>query len=244
MVVVAVTVIGITCLYENEQYQAWLPGYYFRAIERVGGVPVLLPPLDSEPAVARLVELVDGLILAGGGDIDPVYFGEEPLPVTGVIVPDRDRFEIALVQRALAAGRPVLGICRGMQLLNIAAGGNIYQDVSMAGARIKHFQEAPRWHPTHEVQVRSGTLLARIVGDGGLRVNSFHHQAVRRLAPGLCVSALAGDGIVEAVESVEAVKGTWDSFVLGVQFHPESMWERHPIFLDLFAALVEVARQG
>ncbi len=232
------TVIGITCLQEHENERVFLPDSYFRAVEQVGGLPVLLAPLSPGPAVGRLVELVDGLLLAGGGDVDPVFFGEEPLPDTGVITPDRDLFEITLVRRALHAGRPVLGICRGMQVLNIAVGGDIHQDVSRAGARIKHYQEAPRWHPTHRLHVRPGSLLARILGDGALRVNSLHHQAVRRLAPGLCVSAQAGDGIIEAVE------GTGSGFVLGVQFHPESMCKRHPVFLNLFAALVEAAHKG
>ncbi len=229
--------IGITCLHEHGEGRTWLPDSYFRAVERVGGVPVLLPPLPPGTAVARLVGLVDGLLLAGGGDIDPVHFGEEPLPATGVISPDRDRFEIALVRKVLAAGRPVFGICRGMQVLNVAAGGDIYQDIFLAGARIKHFQDAPRWYPTHGLHVCSDTLLARIVGDRVLRVNSFHHQSVRRLASGLRVAALAEDGIVEALE------GMGTSFVLGVQFHPESMWERYPVFLELFAALVEAARR-
>ncbi|ACA60512.1 peptidase C26 [Candidatus Desulforudis audaxviator MP104C] len=232
------TVIGITCLQEHEHGQVFLPESYFRAVEQAGGVPVLLPPLSPGLGVGRMVELVDGILLAGGGDVDPVFFGEEPLPDTGIITPERDLFEIALVRRVLHAGRPVLGICRGMQVLNIAAGGDIHQDVSRAGARIKHYQEAPRWHPTHRLHVRPGSLLARILGEGALRVNSLHHQAVRRLAPGFSVSAQAGDGIIEAVE------GTGPAFVLGVQFHPESMYERHPVFLNLFAALVEAAHHA
>ncbi|WP_242647928.1 gamma-glutamyl-gamma-aminobutyrate hydrolase family protein [Candidatus Desulforudis audaxviator] len=230
--------IGITCLQEHEHGQVFLPESYFRAVEQAGGVPVLLPPLSPGLGVGRMVELVDGILLAGGGDVDPVFFGEEPLPDTGIITPERDLFEIALVRRVLHAGRPVLGICRGMQVLNIAAGGDIHQDVSRAGARIKHYQEAPRWHPTHRLHVRPGSLLARILGEGALRVNSLHHQAVRRLAPGFSVSAQAGDGIIEAVE------GTGPAFVLGVQFHPESMYERHPVFLNLFAALVEAAHHA
>ncbi len=232
------TVIGITCLQEHEHGQVFLPETYFRAVERAGGIPVLLPPLSPGLGVGRLVELVDGILLAGGGDVDPVFFGEEPLPDTGVITPERDLFEIALVRRALHAGRPVLGICRGMQVLNIAAGGDIHQDVSRAGARIKHYQEAPRWHPTHRLQVRHGSLLARTLGDGALRVNSLHHQAVRRLAPGLSVSARAEDGIIEAIE------GNGPAFVLGVQFHPEAMYERQPLFLNLFAALVGAAQRA
>lgn len=231
------TIIGITCLYEQEG-QALLPHHYFRAVEKAGGLPVLLPPLGSEDAVPELVGFLDGLILAGGGDIDPLYFGEEATLAIGLISPERDWFEITLARRALAAGRPILGICRGMQVLNVAAGGDIHQDIGTAGARVKHFQDAPRWYPTHAVHVYPGTRLAVILGERELRVNSFHHQAVRRLAPGLRAAALAADGIVEAVE------GTGRPFVLGVQFHPESMWERYPIFLELFTALVEAARRN
>ncbi|MBE0465773.1 MAG: gamma-glutamyl-gamma-aminobutyrate hydrolase family protein, partial [Candidatus Desulforudis sp.] len=146
-------VIGITCLHDNEKQSAWLPDHYFRAVEKVGGTSVLLPPLGPGVVVIRLVQMLDGLLLAGGEDLDPLYFGEEPLPATGLIAPDRDRFEIALVREALRAGRPVLGICRGLQVLNVAAGGDIHQDISLAGARFKHFQNAPRWYPTHQLQV-------------------------------------------------------------------------------------------
>ncbi len=230
-------VIGITCMQDEECTQVWLHRNYYRAVERVGGVPVLLPPLRPGPTVDRVVEFVDGLILAGGGDVDPQFFGEEPFPETGYIEPERDLFEISLARCALRAGLPVLGICRGMQVLNIACGGDIYQDISLIGGnrRFKHYQTAPRWYPTHEIYINPNTLLFKIIGDHRLRVNSFHHQVIRRLGKGLRAAAWSRDGIVEALEHDEA------PFVLGVQFHPESMWQRYEVFLTLFEALNRAA---
>lgn len=230
-------VIGITCMQDGENKRVWLHRRYCRAVEAAGGVPVLLPPLRPGPAVGRVAAAVDGLILAGGGDIDPRFFGEEPLPETGRIEPERDLFEISLVRRALAAGMPLLGICRGMQVLNVACKGDLYQDISLIGGgrRFKHRQTAPRWYPTHEIHINPETLLFGITGQRRLRVNSFHHQAVRRLGTGLRAAARARDGVVEAVEHKEA------AFALGVQFHPEAMWTRYPVFLRLFEALNQAA---
>ncbi|MDA8097457.1 MAG: gamma-glutamyl-gamma-aminobutyrate hydrolase family protein [Clostridia bacterium] len=229
--------IGITCEHDDEYTRIWLYNSYFRAVEKVGGVPLLIPSLHSGNTLDSLVSVLGGLILSGGGDVDPHFFGEEPLPETGLIAPERDVFEITLTRRVLAAGRPVLGVCRGMQVLNIACGGDIYQDISLIGGinRLKHYQDGPRWYPTHEILLRPHTRFASIIGDRQLRVNSFHHQVVRRVAPGLHATAWSRDGIVEVIE------GTGPAFVLGVQFHPECMWERYPIFLNIFEALAQAA---
>ncbi|MEW5762797.1 MAG: gamma-glutamyl-gamma-aminobutyrate hydrolase family protein [Bacillota bacterium] len=231
-------VIGITCAQEAETGKAYLNRPYYRAVERAGGLPVLLPPLEPEVGVAGVLGLLEGLLLSGGGDLDPVHFGEEPRPGTGEIAPERDAFELALTRAALAAGLPVFGICRGIQVLNVAAGGSLWQDLGEGGkSLLKHMQDAPRWYPTHAVNIAPGSRLGRILGKDRLRVNSLHHQAVREPAAGLRVVARADDGVVEAVE------GDGPAFVLGVQFHPECLWEREPLFLNLFAALVEAARQ-
>jgi len=231
--------IGITCESDHTGSTTWLHDSYYRAVEKVGGTPILLPPLYPGPAMERLLPVLDGLLLSGGGDVDPCYFGEEPLPNTGLITPDRDLFEITLTRRALAKGIPIFGICRGMQVLNIAAGGDIYQDLALSGevSRVKHCQSAPRWHPTHEIIIRSESLTADILESRQIRVNSFHHQILRKLAPGLKATAWARDGVIEAVE------GTGQGFVLGVQFHPESMCCRQPVFLNLFEALNRAAVQ-
>ncbi len=231
-------VIGIIPAWNEEKGQFFLSRYYTAAVEAAGGVPVLLPYMTGEPGLLAQLRLLDGLVLSGGGDVDPVYFGEEPLPGCGEISPERDKFELELARRALSRGLPVLGICRGIQVMNIAAGGDIYQDIlTQVPGCLKHQQKAPRWSPTHEVIIEENTRLAGIFKAGALRVNSFHHQAVRRPAPGFVVSARSRDGIIEALES------SGRGFALGVQWHPETMWERDERFLNLFKALVDAGRE-
>lgn len=224
-------IIGITSAFDEEE-RFCLARYYVDAVTQAGGLPLILPALSLEVAVSTL-ERVHGLILSGGGDLDPSYFGEEPLPATKRITPRRDAFEVALARAALVRQVPVLGICRGLQVLNVAAGGKVLQDISLGVYNpLKHFQDAPRWHGTHSIEILPGSKLASIFGTLRLRVNSFHHQAVRRLAPAFNATAWAQDGVVEGIEA-EA-----HPFAVGVQFHPEGMWEKEPLFLKLFTALV------
>ncbi len=196
---------------------------------------MILAPAGQEAATA-FADALDGILLSGGADIDPRHFGEDPHPKMGPIDPERDEFELALVRAALQAGTPLLAICRGIQVLNVAAGGTLYQDIpsQLAGA-IKHRQDAPAYHATHRIAVERHTKLAGMVGTGDVFVNSFHHQAVRDVAPGLVVSARASDGVVEGVESGR------DTFVVGVQWHPESMVDASPAMLEIFSAFVAEA---
>ena len=181
---------------------------------------------------------LDGILLSGGGDIDPSFFGEEPHPLTGWISPRRDAFELELARLALGSGMPVLGICRGLQVLNIAAGGDICQDISLLlRTPLKHAQDAPRRHSTHGLQLLPGSHLANLLGSLEIRVNSFHHQIVGRVAHGFSVTARSSDGAIEGLESQSG-------YALGVQFHPEEMWEREARFLNIFKALVEEAALG
>lgn len=229
--------IGITCAWDEINGRYFLGKMYVEAVEAGGGIPVLLAPPGDSGSLDRLTKAVDGLVLSGGTDMDPVYFGEEPISGVGEICPERDAFELALAGAALASDIPLFGICRGMQVINIAAGGDIYQDINsqLGNPLFKHFQQAPRWHPTHEIKVLPGTSLASILGSGPVRVNSYHHQAVRKVAPGFVVSARSADGVIEAVESPGHL------FALGVQCHPEAMWQKHPVFLNLFNKLAEAA---
>ena len=227
-------VIALTCNHDPGNGLISLSRNYTRAVDAAGGLPVMLDVTGDEQKLKDILLLADALVLTGGGDVDPFFIGEEPLPGCGDIDPERDRFEISLTRLLLSAGLPVLGICRGMQVLNIAAGGDIHQDISSQQEdSIKHAQQAPRWHPTHHIKVAEGTVLAQITGGGNIRVNSFHHQAVRNIAPGFMVSAISADGVVEAIENPGL------PFALGVQFHPETMWERDRLFLLLFDALVK-----
>ena len=226
--------IGIVCASggseQKERYS--LPEQYVSAVVAVGGYPVLLPCCEPVDAASAL-DAVHGLLLPGGGDVDPAWFGEEPLVGIGTIDPVADAVEISLCRAFVEAKRPVLGICKGCQVMNIALGGDVYQDIhAQTQSVLQHRQTAPAWHATHAVRVVEGSLLERIVGARELKVNSFHHQGIRRLGDGLSASALASDGIVEAVEHREL------PFLLGVQWHPERTFHRQPWDRAIFGAFV------
>ncbi|MFJ3664351.1 gamma-glutamyl-gamma-aminobutyrate hydrolase family protein [Streptomyces sp. NPDC090119] len=186
---------------------ALLPAAYPRLVSRSGGLPVLLPP-DQPELAPQVVARLDGVVIAGGPDVDPARYGAERGPRCGPPAPERDAWEIALIEAALAARVPLLGICRGMQLLNVALGGTLVQHLDGHAEAVGVFGA----HPVHPVP---GTLYAA-VQPAGTSVPTYHHQAVDRLAPGLIPSAHAADGTIEAVELPSA-----QGWVLGVQWHPE-----------------------
>ncbi len=210
---------------------------YVYSVSEVGGVPVILAPGKAAEHPSYL-ESFDGLVLSGGSDISPERYGQEPHETLRSPSAERDEFELGLAQRAIASGVPVLAICRGLQVLNVALGGTLIQDLpSRIGEAIVHDDlERPRHQLAHEVSLDPGTRLLRLLGRSRLAVNSFHHQSVDRLGDGLTVTARADDGVVEAVE----MRGP--DFVLGVQWHPECFWREGPPFLSLFGALVAQAR--
>lgn len=215
---------------------------YMRAVYTAGGLPLAAAlPMEcaSVPQIAaEMCLLARGLVLTGGADVSPDMFGADPHPRLGSISPARDEFELALARAALQADLPVLGICRGMQVLNVAAGGGLIQDIEscVPGAHA-HRVSAPRWHPTHAVSVAPQSILRKVSGRDTMMVNSFHHQAVHPTAPGFEVTARAGDGIVEAIEKVGS------RFTVGVQWHPEALAGRHPEALGLFKEFI-IAAQG
>lgn len=207
---------------------------YVRAVEAAGGVPVVLAsgrPEDAGDLLAR----VDGLLLTGGADVDPSFYGAAPHPKLKEVLPGRDAFELALVRSALDRDVPVLAICRGHQVLNVATGGTLVQDIpSEIGGRSDHDPDVERWTTAHEVRVRPGTRLRQILGRDTLAVNSFHHQAIKALGAGLQATAWSvSDEIVEGVEMPDR------RFVIGVQWHPESFWDHGGTFGPLFEALVQ-----
>lgn len=210
---------------------------YPRAVLAAGGTPVLLALHDPEsyPGVAaQQLEHADGLLLTGGPDVSPLAYGEQPHVRLGATIPERDRFELALIAEARRRELPVLAICRGIQILNVAYGGTLYQDLpSEVPGAIQHEQASARHVLSHQVEVSPGSRLAGVLGNAGtIGVTSFHHQAVKRPGEGLAVVATAPDGLVEAVEATD------HPWILGVQWHPEMS---HPVDLAakrLFAGFV------
>jgi putative glutamine amidotransferase len=233
--------IGISCGTFHDR--AWCPpsfGHrqtYVDAILRAGGAPMLIPPVQDELTLRALYMRLDGVLFAGGGDIEPAHYGAEPHAHLGTLDPLRDSAELPMARWALADGKPILGICRGIQVLNVALGGTLYQDLpSEIESELQHnlSYEREDWtHMAHELRVAPGSRLARLLGAERLPINSLHHQAVRDLAPGLHAVAWAPDGVIEAVE------GTDKSFVLGVQCHPEAL-QAHvdPRWRAVFGAFV------
>jgi putative glutamine amidotransferase len=207
---------------------------YVRAVEQAGGLPLIVAPGQPEDA-NELLERVRGLILTGGSDVDPALFGEARHPATKRVIPERDAFEIALCHEALRRDLPVLAICRGQQVLNVALGGTLFQDIaSQVPGAIEHRSEGARWETSHEVELLPGTRLRAILGKETLAVNSFHHQAVKQVATGLVVAARSPvDGVIEGLESRRP------QFLLGVQWHPEDFFAHSAAFEPLFAALVD-----
>lgn len=214
---------------------------YANAVLRAGNVPVILPQTTDRDMVHQMMSRIDGLLLPGGGsDVDPALFGAEPSPYIGEIVPARDAFEYMLLDEAVAAGKPVLGICRGIQVINVYFGGTLYQDLATeylpshdatdSPVLLNHQRPDKEWDVVHDIQVVPDSRLASLLGDVHLGVNSTHHQACARVAPGFRISATSPDGVIEAIESSQYP-------ILGVQFHPERLINLpEGRFLNLFFA--------
>ena len=208
-------VIGITANFGDKG--AELAEGYFRSIEMAGGIPVVIPITENHIELAALLDRIDGLVLSGGADINPLYLGEDPIPQLGSINPRRDRMEILLTRLAYDRQLPILGICRGIQVLTAVLGGKLYQDIqsqSESSFPIKHSQDLARGVASHFVDAVPGSIVQTLLGDR-FAVNSFHHQAVSKCGPLLRPTAYSADGIIEAVESTEYKS------VVGVQWHPE-----------------------
>jgi putative glutamine amidotransferase len=210
---------------------------YVRSVEQSGAIPVVLPPVRPED-VPAILDRLDGVVLSGGVDVDPALYGQVPHPKLGRVNRRRDDFELALTREALRRDVPVLAICRGHQVLNVATGGTLFQDIASLVMRgIEHEGEGPRFRHSHRVDLADSSRLRAILGQGTVSVNSIHHQAVERPGAGLVVSARCHeDGIVEGLE----MPGR--RFVVGVQWHPESFWNRPESFQPIFDAHVEACR--
>lgn len=266
--------IALTPYYNMDKQEPYMRPAYIQAIRQAGGIPVMLTLDYTKEALAQIVERFDGFLFTGGPDLHPFYFGEQTQAHCGNVSLKRDTLELELLRLVLEAKKPVLGICRGIQLFNIGLGGDIYQDISSQFPQkipIAHSQPFYYDIPSHTVDVVPETLLARIVeatkatsqsfdknpaaasfsevtastAIAGaqnqfltLRVNSMHHQAVRRVAPGLIASAHAPEGLVEAIELP-----SYPTFFLGVQWHPEYLWEQDPVAAEIFGEFVAAGRE-
>jgi putative glutamine amidotransferase len=231
--------IGVTTSISVNAYpeRVFLNSSYVRAVQDAGGVPVLLPPPLGGEARDELWTRLHGLLLTGGADIDPARFGELPHATVYDVSEARDELEFAVTESAIDAGLPVFAICRGIQVLNVALGGTLIQDVpSEIGTAIAHSQPEPRHEATHRVTVSGETRMAEVLGALDVRVNSFHHQAIKKLGRGLRDVAWSDDGVIEAVEMPDA-----QALVLGVQWHPEDLAGHDPAAARLFRALVAAA---
>jgi len=217
--------------------QASVRTAYVEAVFQAGGLPVILPvqPTRSFP---EWISALDGLILTGGEDVNPLFYGQQPQRGLGGLDSSRDEFELALTREWLQSGKPLLAICRGIQLLQVALGGQLIQDIPTENPKAyRHSQSAPRSDPAHEIEVEADSTLSQMLETGGrIQVNSIHHQAVRQPADGFRVTARSTDGVIEAIEAEDG------RLVLGVQWHPEEM--SCPFQKKLFENFVSYARVG
>jgi putative glutamine amidotransferase len=226
--------IGITIGYDEDRPDRHLLREdYVKSVVVSEGLPYVLAPVFDRD-IPALLDRLDGLVLTGGSDVDPSIYGEAPHPQLGPVFRERDDFELALCREALRRDLPILAICRGHQVLNVATGGTLIQDIPFQLPRaVNHDPERERWETAHEVLVLPGTKLRALVGRDRIAVNSFHHQAVKDLGRSLVVCARSAvDDLIEGVEATDR------RFVLGVQWHPEGFWNQEETFHPLFEALV------
>ena len=215
-------VIGIATNEIHEEYEvlwdtqiAYTPLDTIRGIQTAGGLPVLLP-VGSDELVRQYVNTIDGLVLSGGQDVSPLFYGEEPSPKLKKTLPIRDKFEIELVKETLKQQKPIFAICRGMQILNVASGGTLYQDINdLDNLKIKHLQETHPKYTSHSIVTEKDSIVRKIVGEK-TTVNTLHHQAIKNLGLNLKITAYSSDGFAEAIEST--IK---EQYILAVQWHPE-----------------------
>lgn len=229
-------IIGVTPSVDEEKHRCLVQPGYLESIDKAGGLGMMLPLTDRDEDITQFVELCDGFLFVGGPDIEPWRYGQELLPECGPQNKARDAMEWKLMEAALAADKPVLGVCRGLQVLNTVLGGTLYQDIpSQYETELSHSMPEPPYNRTaHPVWIVEGTPMAEMPQVEG--INSRHHQAILKLASGLEIMAYSSDDIIEAVRMPEK------RFVWAVQWHPEAFWEEEGLNLELFRKLVEATK--
>ncbi len=233
-------IIGITSFFEKESSgKLSAVSYdYVKAIKAAEGIPIVIPIITEEELLDGYISIIDGLLLSGGEDLSPLLYGENPIDKVNSTCCDRDKWEMALFEKAYKKQIPILGICRGMQLINVALGGTLYQDINkQVENSLGHCpKESIADQPYHRVKIDEGSKLYNIFGKKDIEVNSFHHQSLKDIGKGLKATAYSHDGIVEGVESLER------DLLMGVQWHPEKLTERYPIFLNIFKAFIKTCK--
>ena len=230
-------IIGVMPLWDDEKESLWMLPGYLDGITDAGGIPVIFPFTSDEQELDRLFGLCSGFLFTGGHDVSPEIYGEKPL--TGLVAAcrKRDEMETLVLRKAMEADKPVLGICRGIQFINAVLGGTLWQDLpSQYASAVNHHQSPPYDLPVHNVEILPGTPLYSCLGTDILPVNSYHHQAVCRLAPGLSAMAVSPDGLTEALYKPD------QRFLWAVQWHPEFSWRSDENSRKIFRAFTEAAR--
>ena len=232
-------VIGVTPLVDIQRDSLWMVPGYMDGITDAGGLPIMLPLTADARQLEQLVDRVDGVLLTGGQDVDPAVYHADKLPSCGEICPARDAMERELLRLCRERRKPVYGICRGIQIMNAALGGTLYQHLPEELPQIvEHHMHAPYDRAVHTVTITRGTLLHRILGKEYASVNSYHHQGVRLLAPALTASAYAPDGLIEAVEDPT------QPFFLATQWHPELFFRKDADSRKIFRAFVQACAEN
>jgi len=232
-------IIGINCsLYiseEDKKKKVRINSDYYNAIKSAGGIPILIPILENQQDIRRVLEIVDGVLLIGGHDIDPKFYGQKKHKNTKLLLKDRNIFDMQLAKLAISINKPILAICLGVQLLNVVSGGTLIQDIpTMINTEIKHsFGNIGKF--AHTVKITKGTLLHKILESDEIKVNSSHHQSIKDVGNGFRINAISPDGIIEGIENNKK------NFLLGVQWHPETICKYKHHFA-LFQALVNAAK--
>lgn len=230
-------VIGLIPLYDDEKESYWMLPGYMKVLEKCGALPIMLPLTSDKMVLAQAFDMCDGLLLTGGHDVGPYVYGKEASKECGIPCRERDDMESVLLDMALKEDKPVLGICRGIQFMNAYLGGELYQDLPTEyDCKVEHHMVPPYDRTAHKVEVLENCMLAEIIGAGVHEVNSYHHQAVKRLADLLDVMAVSEDGLIEAA-SVKNKK-----FMLGVQWHPEFSYEVNADSMKIIQAFVDACK--